>query len=589
MIHTLLRGALALALLGALLGGPARAAAAQSALPGWRDTGVTLGQGGGGFCFDGAQPNVVITSDSAEGTVAYNWATGQRTVLNPRPLGLCGVDGSLYAPVGGGGWRFSSADPDGQFVPFMVTHAAEDGSSWTYALPGGQLWASSDGGRTVHERGRQFAGRIDSLAVAPADGRALYLLTADRDKAANGKTPFAIHFSPDGGATWERRYSGDAPGAGMGFPSFTMTALEGASPVTALRLQIAYGSGSGSPPLRLYSTDGARTFQQLTTGLDYGADVLASSEGVITKTYTGNTYGLTLQRPDGSKESLLTPPGPEPGYGSPPEILVSRNAPANLFVNRSGDDGLWHSPDGGRTWNLLGAGKPYGVKISPYLPLTLATVENGRLYVIDLPDAGRRLTAPAAPSNAAGGSYHAATGHTLSPLFGPYWSRSGGLAQFGYPRTEPFREVNPADGRIYTVQYLERNRFEYHPEHRGTPYEVLLGLLGNQQTEARRQAGEAPFRPVDPPGPSGARFFPETGHSLGGVFRTYWERRGGLAIYGFPISEPFEEVNPEDGQTYLVQYFERNRFEYHPEHRGTPYEVLLGLLGNTLLREKGWL
>ena len=35
----------------------------------------------------------------------------------------------------------------------------------------------------------------------------------------------------------------------------------------------------------------------------------------------------------------------------------------------------------------------------------------------------------------------------------------------------------------------------------------------------------------------------------------------------------------QDGKTYLVQYFERNRLEYHPENKGTPYEVLLGLLG----------
>jgi hypothetical protein len=71
-------------------------------------------------------------------------------------------------------------------------------------------------------------------------------------------------------------------------------------------------------------------------------------------------------------------------------------------------------------------------------------------------------------------------------------------------------------------------------------------------------------------------------------FRAYWETNGGLAIYGYPISETFVEVNPADGQSYLVQYFERNRFEYHPEQAGTRYEVLLGLLGNQVLQQKGW-
>jgi hypothetical protein len=37
-----------------------------------------------------------------------------------------------------------------------------------------------------------------------------------------------------------------------------------------------------------------------------------------------------------------------------------------------------------------------------------------------------------------------------------------------------------------------------------------------------------------------------------------------VAIYGFPISEEFQEVNPDTGLVYTVQYFERQRFEWHP-------------------------
>src|SRR5262249_30722124 len=38
------------------------------------------------------------------------------------------------------------------------------------------------------------------------------------------------------------------------------------------------------------------------------------------------------------------------------------------------------------------------------------------------------------------------------------------------------------------------------------------------------------------------------------------------------------EMNEETGVTYTVQYFQRNRFEFHPENQ-PPYNVLLGLLG----------
>jgi hypothetical protein len=84
------------------------------------------------------------------------------------------------------------------------------------------------------------------------------------------------------------------------------------------------------------------------------------------------------------------------------------------------------------------------------------------------------------------------------------------------------------------------------------------------------------------------RYTSPTASTLRNAFKRHWLGTGGLAQYGYPISEEFYEVNPANGQTYVVQYFERARFEWHPEHTGTPYEVLLGLLGNQLLSEKSW-
>jgi hypothetical protein len=133
------------------------------------------------------------------------------------------------------------------------------------------------------------------------------------------------------------------------------------------------------------------------------------------------------------------------------------------------------------------------------------------------------------------------------------------------------------------VQYFERNRFEYHPGHAGTEFEVLLGLLGNDVTKGRK------FDPVLVPFQNTETrvYFPQTKHTLSQPFLRYWQEHGGLAIFGYPISEPMQEVSPSDGKTYIVQYFERNRFEYHPEHAGTEYEVLLGLLGTQIAKAQG--
>ncbi|MDB5081292.1 MAG: hypothetical protein JWP00_3216 [Chloroflexi bacterium] len=195
------------------------------------------------------------------------------------------------------------------------------------------------------------------------------------------------------------------------------------------------------------------------------------------------------------------------------------------------------------------------------------------LAVLVLTSAGSHTTNAAPNLN-----YYPETGHYLSGIFKTYWETNGGLEQFGYPLTEVFVEKSPTDGKSYQTQYFERAVFEYHPEFAGTKYQVLLRLAGNLITQGRT------FEPSPVNSSTADRFyFRETKHTLEGGFKAYWEKWGGLPVYGFPVSEPFTELNPADNKAYTVQYFERARFEYHPEFAGTRYEVLLGLLGWQLL------
>jgi plastocyanin len=77
------------------------------------------------------------------------------------------------------------------------------------------------------------------------------------------------------------------------------------------------------------------------------------------------------------------------------------------------------------------------------------------------------------------------------------------------------------------------------------------------------------------------RFFAATGHSLNFGFKSYWEQNGGLAQFGYPISEEFLERGA-DGAVRTVQYFERARFEYHYDLGTVPYAVQLGMLGREM-------
>ena len=88
----------------------------------------------------------------------------------------------------------------------------------------------------------------------------------------------------------------------------------------------------------------------------------------------------------------------------------------------------------------------------------------------------------------------------------------------------------------------------------------LLALAGIPSTQAQ----------------AGARCFPETGYCIAGPIRDFWERNGGLMVFGFPITPQQPELI--EGRSTQVQWFERSRLELHPENP-PPYDVLLGRMG----------
>ncbi len=178
----------------------------------------------------------------------------------------------------------------------------------------------------------------------------------------------------------------------------------------------------------------------------------------------------------------------------------------------------------------------------------------------------------------------AETGQCVGGRFLAYWEANGGLARNGFPLS-PVRSEVLEDGNAYQVQYFERVRMEYHPEN-PPPYDVLLGQFGRRVRAAEGSA--AHVAPGACTGPRSDRtLFPESNCTVGAHFLTYWQQNGNLPQFGYPITEEFQ-AQLEDGNTYTVQYFERARFEYHPEN-AAPYDVLLGQFGRRILTENDWL
>lgn len=184
------------------------------------------------------------------------------------------------------------------------------------------------------------------------------------------------------------------------------------------------------------------------------------------------------------------------------------------------------------------------------------------------------------------------TGFCIYGRIREFWEQNGGLPVFGFPIGPQQEET--IEGKKFQVQRFERNRLEIHPEN-ARPYDVLLGRLGadrlaqlGKDWQTYPKGGQQP----------GCRYFPETGQSVCGEILKAWRANGleidgrkgkteseNLALFGLPIS-PLVVEKMADGVERQVQWFERARFELHPENQ-PPYNVLLGLLGNEIRDHKG--
>jgi O-antigen ligase len=213
--------------------------------------------------------------------------------------------------------------------------------------------------------------------------------------------------------------------------------------------------------------------------------------------------------------------------------------------------------------NAVVASVPAAAATSP-ATATTGVVPPAAGSIPDTP--ARRAAAPA--GERAGCRYFAGTGHNVCGDFQEYWEAYGGLVVFGFPLSEAFEH----DGSL--VQYFERARFEWHPEHAGTRFEVLLTRLGSQVDAVRGSAASA----VEPSADTSCRYFDVTRHNLCGAFKDYWEAYGALHVLGYPLTEALEE----DGTT--VQYFERARLEWRPGTRPERFDILAAPLGERALQ-----
>ena len=77
---------------------------------------------------------------------------------------------------------------------------------------------------------------------------------------------------------------------------------------------------------------------------------------------------------------------------------------------------------------------------------------------------------------------------------------------------------------------------------------------------------------------------------VAGRFLEVWNSQGSdqasTYVNGLPVTARRPEISTEDGKTYDTQWFERAKYEAHPENKA-PYDVLLGRLGANFVQGRG--
>jgi hypothetical protein len=162
------------------------------------------------------------------------------------------------------------------------------------------------------------------------------------------------------------------------------------------------------------------------------------------------------------------------------------------------------------------------------------------------------ISVPATSAQVDQRRYFSETGHwVLGDFLVAYESVANPALLYGLPITDQFVSA-AAGGRA--VQYFEHMRLELRPEN-PAELRVVKSPLGKVLYDQEPPGPEVRL----PQGDTGCQLFKEAGFQVCYAFLDFFDKYGGIDQFGYPVS------NLEVHDTFLVQYFQFARMEWHPE------------------------
>jgi photosystem II stability/assembly factor-like uncharacterized protein len=278
--------------------------------------------------------------------------------------------------------------------------------------------------------------------------------------------------------------------------------------------------------------------------------------------YAGTSEGL-YQSTDGGSSWLVL------NNGLPNDLVLSLaidgHDPASVWAGTQ-DDGLYHSTDGGSSWTavndyvLLYDLTIQAIALSPASSSVIYAATNQGLFQSvdggmdwtvlgggfpDLASVSALAVSPSQPSRVYAGTYY---GVYVSSDGGSTWAQGGGSLSYA--------QINAlaVDPHVADRAYAATGSGVYRTTDGGASWSDWsggdLGYDADVSALVLAPVQRVASDPV-PPACCGARFFSQTGHNLSGAFLAFWQRYGGVDVFGYPRTEPFLDGG------YVVQFTDR--------------------------------